>query len=188
MLESGKTAEARAQLTQAVALAADLHAVGAGYRARVGLGSVALREGDGAGALRVADEVAALARRDGDTSSLSAALSLGGAASELLHDRETATARYEEVLSLDRAREQPLAIVDDLHALARVAEGRGDRQRAASLFGRSAGVARRLGRLEAAEADLERAVALAEGGPADEVAALRAELEALRLARTHASR
>jgi tetratricopeptide (TPR) repeat protein len=181
MLQSGKTAEAKAQFTQAIALASELHLPA--NMARVGLGSVALREGDGKGAVRLADDVAGEARRAGDQSSLSAALSLAGAASEFAGDPAQASARYEEALALDRTREQPLAITDDLHALSRLAEARGDRRVAASLLERSAAVARRLGRLDAAEADLVRALALLDGGSADDAAMLRAELEAVHSAR-----
>ena len=188
LLGAGRTADAKVQFQQAVALAASLHLPDTSRLARIGLGSACLAEGDTAGALRVADEVSAEARGRSDPASLAAALSLAGTALERAGDLATARSRFEEALSLDRNRAEPRAIADDLHALARVAERQGARRRAASLLTRSARIARQLGTLDQAEDDLRRALALLDGSPPEAAAAVRAELDEITSARTRASR
>jgi len=188
LLRLGKSAEAKAQFREAVALGSQLRVPAASRLARVGLGSVSLAEGDAAAALRVAGEVSDEARRDGDPSALAASLSLGGAALERTGDLGGASARYGEALSLDRAREQPTAVAGDLRDLSRVAERAGDRAGAAALLARSARIAWDLGQVDEAERELARAVVLAAGGAPDEEGSLRRELDEMRAARARRGR
>jgi tetratricopeptide (TPR) repeat protein len=187
MLLAGKPGEAKQQFQEATTLAASIGDAPSAYMARVGSAAVALREGDIPLAARLAREVAADARRTGaasDEGALAAALSVEGAALELLHDTAGAKARFDEALTIDRRREQPLAVSADLRSLARLAERQGELGEAASLLGRSARISRRMGQLDEAAGELQHAIKLADQGSATgEAAALRAELEAVEEAR-----
>ncbi|MGL1147991.1 hypothetical protein ACSTLH_00035, partial [Vibrio parahaemolyticus] len=75
---------------------------------------------DSAEAARRAKAIANEARRDGDTGAEAAALGVEGAALELAGDLAGARERLAAALDLDRKREQPLPVLGDLLALARV--------------------------------------------------------------------
>lgn len=173
--------EARAQFQAAIELATQLGEPQPALMARVGLAAVAVQRDTPQEAARLASEATGAARKQKDDASLAAALSVEGAALELAGDLTGASAKLEEALNIDRAREQPLNVEADLLALARLAERRGDRPAASSLLARASRVARRLGRFEQATDALTRAIALSPGGA--EANALRNERSALEKAR-----
>ncbi len=177
MLLAGSVDEAASQFRAAAALAGQLREPAAAAMARVGLAAVALRRGDPGGAAALAHAEADEARRRGNDGVLAAALSIEGASLELLDRHADARARHEEALALDRKREHPGAVRDDLRALARLAERQGDRGAAAAYLTRAARVSRRMEDLDVSEAELKRAIEL--GGEGPETRALQGELEAL---------
>jgi tetratricopeptide (TPR) repeat protein len=183
LLGAGKDEDARAQFEAAATLAGELGKPESAYLARVGLASLALKRGDAPLAARLAADVAASARKSNDDGATAAALATEGSALEMAGDLASAKARFDEALTLDRSREQPLAVAMDLRSLALLAERRGDRKEAASLWGRSARISRLLGQLDDAERALSRALTLLGPSGGDEATGLREELDALRAAR-----
>ena len=181
MLLAGAVDEAEAQFRAAAALAEQLGRPAAAALARVGLAAAELRRGKGEQAAALAHQEADGARRRGDEGAQAAALSIEGAALELLGRLAEARARHEEALALDRRREHPGAVRDDLRALARLSERQGDRGGAASYLTRAARVSRRMEDLDASEAELRRAISLL--GEGEEARRLAAELEAIQEAR-----
>jgi tetratricopeptide (TPR) repeat protein len=169
--------DAESQFNEAIALASRLGQPDAASLARVGLATIALRRSQPQRALELARNEVALARRANLPSSHAAALTIEAAALELLGQLEEARLRLEEALSLDRKREHPPAVREDLRALARLRERQGARSEAASYLARAARVSRRMEDLDAARSELRRAIELLGDGP--EASQLRAELEVL---------
>jgi tetratricopeptide (TPR) repeat protein len=189
LLALGKTADAKAEFEEAVNLAERIGEPDAARLARVGLAAVALRAGDAARALALARALAEAksdaggSGADGAASSgdaaRSSAFALAGAAEEALGDLRGARASYERALDLDRKRDAPRAVAEDLEGLARVAARAGNAADAASFLARSARVARRLGDRAAAARHLGRAIELLRESSPDGAAALEAELKAM---------
>jgi tetratricopeptide (TPR) repeat protein len=176
LLASGKVSEARTQFEEAVTLGDKIGEPKAARLAKVGLASVALRDGDASRAL-------ALSRSALDGSGDAAeggAFAVQGAAEEALHDWTGARAAYERALDIDRKHAVPRAVAEDLRGLARVAESAGNAAEATALLTRSSRIARRLGERGVALRDLERALELSGPAPTDAKAALEAELRELR--------
>lgn len=187
LLGAGEAAEAKRQFEEAVALASTLGQPDAARLARVGLAAVALKSGDAARAREVAREVAdAPGTTDPENRTAawrSGALAVEGAAEEALGDRKSAHGAYERALQIDRARAAPRAVAEDLAGLARVAEASGNASEAGLLLTRRARVLRRLGNLDGAASDLERAIVLTRTTSQDTSQSLAAELAALRASR-----
>lgn len=184
LLASGEVAEAKRQFDEAVSLAAQLKQPESARTAKVGLAAVALREGNAPRAAELARTVTGQTRdgtRDGESSAwLAGALAVEGAANETMGNRVAAEAAYAHALQIDRDRAAPRAVIDDLAALARLAEASGSGREAVSYLERRSRVLRRLGDLEGAAGDLEHAIALSRGSSRDASAPLEAELAALR--------
>ncbi|MDW8251564.1 MAG: hypothetical protein RMJ98_19895 [Myxococcales bacterium] len=181
MLLVGSVDEAEVQFRAASALAEQLGRPDAGAMARVGLAAAKLRRGQAEQAASLANREVQDARRRGDDGVRAAALSIEGAALELLGRLPEAQIRYEEALVLDRRREHPGAVRDDLRALARLSERQGDRVGAATYLTRAARVSRRMEDLDSSEEELSRAIRLL--GESEEARRLGVELEAIRESR-----
>lgn len=176
LLAAGKIAEAKVQFEEALALGDKIGEPRAARLARVGLASVALRDGDATRAL-------ALSRSAMDGSGDAAeggAFAVQGAAEEALGDLPLARTAYEHALDIDRHHAVPRAVAEDLRGLARVAERSGKVGEATALLTRSSRIARRLGERNMAARDLERAIQLSGTPATDGKAALEEELRALR--------
>ncbi len=176
LMALGRRDEARAELTRALSVSESLGDARVGLTARVGLATLALST-SAEEAERLARDASALARRLGDDAALASALVAEGVAREARGDREGARGRYAEALDLDKRREDPGAVADDLGRLSQVEESLGNRAGAASLSARRSRVLRRMGRLGDARTAMDRAAALATGRDA---AAYSVEAEALR--------
>jgi tetratricopeptide (TPR) repeat protein len=184
LLELGRAGEAKAQFEQASRLAAQVGDARGGLLAEIGLATVKLRTGDIAAARQLAGAARARAEPMGDLSIVGAALGVEGGALEAQGDLARAAEVYERALAMDREAGNPVSVLSDLRGLGRVATRRGDRGRAALLTARAARVEKSLGRFDEAEADLGKAVALAQGTLGEEdLAALVREREALQRAR-----
>ena len=149
-------------------------------RARLARAALRLEEGDVAGALADAADVARGGDARKDDALRAGAAALTGAAEERRGRFVEARRAFEEALRIDRERQAPLAVATDLRALARVAARLGDGTAAASYALRGARIARRTGDLAAAAAGLRHARALASSP--EEVAAVEAELRAVEAA------
>jgi tetratricopeptide (TPR) repeat protein len=176
LLAAGKVAEAKAQFEEAVALGDKIGDPKASRLARVGLGSVALRDGDATRALAL---VRGAFDGSGDATE-GGAFAVEGASEEALGDLPPARAAYERALDIDRRHAVPRAVAEDLRGLARVAERSGNVTEATALLTRSSRIARRLGERNMAVRDLERAIELSGTATSDGKAALEEELKALR--------
>jgi tetratricopeptide (TPR) repeat protein len=175
LLASGKVAEAKSQFEEAVSLGEKIGEVKAARLAKVGLASVALRDGDASRALALSH---AVLDGSGDATE-GGAFAVQGAAEEALHDLPAARGAYERALDIDRRHAVPRAVAEDLRGLARVAEQSGNAAEATALLTRSSRIARRLGQRGVAVRDLERALELS-GAATDGKAALEEELRGLR--------
>lgn len=183
MLTLGDAAGAERELITAAALARSLSNPSAARLAEVGVASCMLTRGASTEAARKARAIAEEARRDADAGSEAAALSIEGAALESTGDLAGARERLTAALEIDRKREQPLTVLGDLLALARIASRSGDDAAASSLHARASRIARRLGQLDLAERELTAAIAAAQKNAPTEAGALRLELEAIRKGR-----
>lgn len=183
MLTLGDVAGAERELSTAAGLARSLSNASAARLAEVGVASCMLSRGDAIEAGRKARAIADEAKRDGDTGAQAAALSIEGAAFENQGQLGPARERLGAALELDRQREQPLTVLGDLLALARIASKAGDTAAASSLHARASRIARRLGQLDLAEHELSAAIVAAEKNAPTEAGALRLELEAIRKGR-----
>lgn len=163
LLALGRTDDAQRQFDEAIALATHLGRPDAALLAEVGRAAVLLRVGKAAEALEAAGRAATDAGRAKDEAAKGGALAIQGVAFEATGRLDEAKRALERALDVDRARGAPRGVRDDLRALARVAERRGDAKRAAELLSRTARIARRLGDLAGASRDLDRAIALARG-------------------------
>ena len=113
------------------------YAAGTGARAdvqkaRLGMAMIQLDRGQTKEALAAAEEVASKAKDLEDPALASMASAVAGAALERNGDGPGARKRFELALELDRQRQAPTAVAADLTALARIAEGNGDKAAAAS--------------------------------------------------------
>lgn len=178
MLLLGSTSEAEQQFRAAAELAEQLNEAPAAAMARIGLAAAELRRGNAQAAAGLAHKEAEEARARKDESAQAAALSIEGASLELLDQHAEARGRHEEALSLDRKREQPRAVRDDLRALARLSERQQDRAAAASYLARAARISRRMDELNAARNELKKAIELL-GNQGEEARMLQGELDAL---------
>src|SRR5262249_27591936 len=100
------------------------------------IASIALRRGDARRAAALARALAEEARAAADDVGLGAALAIEGAARSSMGDLRLGRARLEEALAVDRRRAAPLAIAEDLRALAEIAARAGDREAASSYLAR----------------------------------------------------
>ncbi|MFT3772127.1 MAG: tetratricopeptide repeat protein [Minicystis sp.] len=185
LLRLGDAGAAEAQLAEAAALAERLGRPEAALLARVGLAAAALHRGDPARAAALARAVGLDAQWFGDDAARAAALAVEGSARAALGDARGARARLEQALAIDRSREAPREVAEDLRALARVAEQAGDRSGAARYWARCARAARWRGDLAEAERALRQAIAMGGSGEGE---ALKAELAAVMEARTAGAR
>lgn len=176
LMALGRRDDARAEFTRAIAVSDALGDARVGLTARVGLATLTLTTSVDE-AERLARDAAGLARKLGDDAALASALVAEGVAREARGDRDGGRARYAEALELDKRREDPGAVADDLGRLSQVEESLGKRGEAASLSARRSRVLRRMGRLGDARAAMERATTLATGA---EAAAYSVEADALR--------
>lgn len=176
LMAVGRRDDARAEFTRALAISDALGDAKVGLTARVGLATLALSRSPEE-AERLAREAAELARKLGDDAALASALVAEGVSKEARGDRAGARARYDEALALDKRREDPGAVADDLARLSRVEELLGRRDEAASLSARRSRVLRRMGRIGDARREMERAASLARGAEAE---SFRVEADALR--------
>ena len=178
LLAAGKVVEARAQFEEAVTLGDKIGEGKAARLAKVGLASVALRDGDATRALALARDAL---DASGDATE-GGAFAVQGAADEALGDLPLARAAYDHALDIDRRHGVPRAVAEDLRGLARVAERSGNAGEATALLTRSSRIARRLGERNMAVRDLERAIELSGVTATEGKAALEEELRALRQA------
>jgi len=178
LLAAGKVVEAKAQFEEAVGLGDKIGEPKAARVAQVGLASVALRDGDASRAL----SLSRLALDASGDAAEGGAFAVQGAADEALGDLPAARAAYEHAIDIDRRRAVPRAVAEDLRGLARVAERSGNPTEATALLTRSSRISRRLGELNIAVRDLERAIELSGTAANDRKAALEEELRALRQA------
>jgi tetratricopeptide (TPR) repeat protein len=179
LLALGRMPEAEVHLAAAVDLASELHQADAALLARVGLASLALHKKEAARAAELAKAAALDARKVEDFAALAAALAVEGAALDALGDPTGARARFEEALDLDRKREEPFAVANDLRFLSRIAERAGDTAAASSYLARSARISRWMGDYERAERELRRALKLAREAASKEIELIEAELAEL---------
>lgn len=178
LMALGRRDDAAREFTRAIAVSDALGDAKVALTARVGLATLALSRSPEE-AERLAKQAADLSRREGDETALASALVAEGVAKETRGDRTGAKARYEEALVLDKKREDPSAVADDLERLSRVEELLGHAADAASLSARRSRVLRRMGRLAHALAAMERAAALSSG---NDQASYQAEVDALKSA------
>ncbi|MCC6647107.1 MAG: tetratricopeptide repeat protein [Polyangiaceae bacterium] len=176
LLSVGRRDDAAAEFARAREIARALSDERVGLVARVGEATLALTRSPEE-AERLARDAAALARSLGEQAPLASALVAAGVATEARGDHAGARALYDEALSLDKAREDPGAVADDLARLSHVDERLGRRAEAASFAARRSRVLRRMGRLADARAAMERAASLATGADAE---SYRVEADALR--------
>ena len=120
----GDTEASRVRSEAALAMAQELHDDEAEAYALVGLSRVALRNGDFAGVVRLAERAHALARDDPDASA--APLHMHAAGTRLLGRYDDARALYEESLALNRSRGDARLTAMELHNLTHVELHRGD--------------------------------------------------------------
>lgn len=179
LLALGRVSEAEVHLTAADALASELDQAPAALLARVGLASVALHKKEAARAAERAKAAAHEAREAADFGALAAALAIEGAALASLGDLASARARYEEALDLDRRRESPIAVAEDLRALSAIAARAGDSAAASSYLARSARIARWMGDYARAERELRRALKLARDAASRDIELIETELAEL---------
>jgi tetratricopeptide (TPR) repeat protein len=145
----GATTQFEAALVAARDLPADRSLM-----ARVGLASAALQLGDDDRAERLAREAERAAHDTGEGAAEAGCLAVESGVLEHRSDAAGARERLERALDIDRRREEPYAVRDDLRSLARLVGAQGDRERRATLLVRAARVSRWLGDREAAARDL----------------------------------
>src|SRR6185436_12086049 len=114
LLALNRITEAEAELSAAVALAVELGEPAAALLAKTGLASASLHRKAPERAASLAQEAAAEARANENSSALASALAVEGAARSALGDPAAARICFEEALAIDRRREDPRAVASDL--------------------------------------------------------------------------
>jgi tetratricopeptide (TPR) repeat protein len=178
-----RTDEARPELALSLEIARARGEKSMERSVRVALASLDLTQNKYEAARTAAAQIAKEAEAAGDRTALSAALPIEAAALDRLGRLDEARQRLLFALAIDRDRRDAVQVRDDLLALATIAERTKASCDAVSLLGRAARVSRSLGRRETAEAELSRALSLAEAAgscPGDEVVAIKASLAACR--------
>ncbi|MCB9882132.1 MAG: tetratricopeptide repeat protein [Planctomycetes bacterium] len=125
-LVGGDVDAARVAFEQALAIAQRIEDEPLADASRIGLAAVLVSTGKAQSALDLLDDVIERARDDGDRDRLAAALANRGAALMDLEQFPRARNVYEQCLALNRDREAPRQIAQDLEALRTIAEKVGD--------------------------------------------------------------
>jgi tetratricopeptide (TPR) repeat protein len=183
-LASGDVAAARGQLTEAQRLGDSLGKPREAWLAEVTLGSADVKSGQASTGAERAQRALIWARSAHDLAIESAASLVLGSAFQAQGDLDGALSSYERALEIDRTRQEPSAILEDLRALADLYKQRGQLSLAGDVLARRGRVAKRLGRLDVAEADMAWALEFgAKEMHVDDVDALRIEYDAIRAVR-----
>lgn len=184
-LETGNVAAAKAQLVEAQRLGDSLGKPREAWLAEVTLGSAEVKSGQASIGADRAQKALVWAQSNHDLAIESAASLVMGSALQAQGDLEGALSRYDHALEIDRTRQEPSAILEDLRALAELYKQRGQPSLAGDILARRGRVAKRLGRLDVAEADMAWALEFgAKEMHVDDVEALRIEYDAIRAVRS----
>ena len=181
LVETGDFNVAKQQLVAAQQLGENLGKPREWWLAEVALANIEIRTGQVQQGVERAKNARGWAENRHDVAIESAAHLVEGSGFFALNDLDKALPSYEFALSLDRKRQEPTAILEDLRAIAEVYIRRDQRDLAADALGRRGRVAKRLGRLDVAEQDMAHALELGAGAmQVDDLNALKIEYDAIR--------